>query len=414
MRLLFLSNFYPPHGEGGYEQLCREVAHRMAGRGHAVMVLTSAGAPVEASDGPVLVRRALALEVEGGLAQTATKLAFGGRAASERRGVAAVERAVDEFAPDAALVWGMWNVPRVVPAAAERLLPTAYYLCDYWPALPDAYVERLQAPSRGAGGRWPKRLLATVFLRRLMTEPRVSPAYRHVACVSEAIRELLCAQGIDCSRVAIIRNGISLSDFADGDSERPRDDAPLRLVYAGRVTPDKGAATAVDALALLEARSRGMAHLSIYGDGDAGYLNTLRAQVGAARLPVTFHGFVPRDEMPAALARETVLILPSLVAEALPRVMLEAMAAGLAVIGTTTGGTGEVLREGETGLTFRAGDAADLARQIERLAGDPALRARLAAAGRELVLRDFSIDHTVDQLEALLRRIARQQEVATA
>jgi 2-deoxystreptamine N-acetyl-D-glucosaminyltransferase/2-deoxystreptamine glucosyltransferase len=118
--------------------------------------------------------------------------------------------------------------------------------------------------------------------------------------------------------------------------------------------------------------------------------------------------------MPAALAREAVLVLPSIVAEALPRVMLEAMAAGLVVVGTTTGGTGEVLRDGETGLTFRAGDAADLARQIERLAGDPELRARLAAAGRKAVRRDFSIDRTVDQLEALLCQIARQHEVATA
>lgn len=414
MRILFLSNFYPPYNQGGYEQLCREVALLMVERGHQVAVMTSRGGRVTSEDdGPVRVYRRLELEVEGGLASTAAKLLTGGKQRGERNSVAAVEQVVADFNPDVALVWGMWNVPRVVPATVECALPTVYYLCDYWPALPDAYIQRLLAPARGVRSRWAKRLISAALLRRA-ARSAVSPAYRHVACVSEAIHDILDARGVDIPGVTIIRNGISLADFTHSPREQPEHFLPLRLVYAGRVTPDKGIDTAIDAVNLVVARSPGTAHLSIYGDGGAGYIDSLREQVRAKGLPVTFHGYIHRERMPAALVGNVALILPSVVAEALPRIMLEAMAAGLVVIGTTTGGTGEVLREGDTGLTFDAGDAAGLARQIERLAADPALRARLAAAGREVVLREFDIGHTVDQLEALLCRAARLNEAAAA
>lgn len=413
MRLLFLSNFYPPHSQGGYEQLCREVALLLVERGHEVVVVSGKVRPSAASqyDGPVRVHRLIELEVEGGLARTAAKLLSGGKGRGERRSVAAVKRVIDEFDPDVALIWGMWNVPRVVPAAVESLLPTAYYLCDYWPTLPNAYLQRLDEQPRSRIGRLPKRLMSAWFRPTLVVEPPIGPLFAHVTCVSQAIRDILTAHGIESSN-ALIRNGIQLSDFVSGVAKRPRDGEPLHLVYAGRVTPDKGVSTAIDAVRLLEARESGMVYLTIFGDGETHYLHALRNQVDGERLPVNFRGFIPRAAMPGVLSRASILILPSIVAEALPRVILEAMAAGLVVIGTTTGGTGEVLVEGETGLTFCAGDAADLARQIDRLAGDPELRARLTHTGREVVLRDYSIDHTVDQLEALLCQIARPNEVA--
>lgn len=411
MRILFLSNYYPPYSQGGYEQLCREIGYELSRRGNEVMVLTSGHEQSDERDGPVLIRRALPLEVEGGLAHTLANLTFGGRGSAVRRGVAVVEQTVAEFAPDVALVWGMWNVPRVVPAAVERLLPTAYYLCDYWPALPNAFIQRLREPARHSLAHWPKSLVTELVLPKLLTGPQPWLTFRHVACVSEAIRDIVIAHDIDIASAQIIRNGIQLSDFSSNRAESALPEYPLRLIYAGRITPDKGLATVIHAIHQIERRECGLVHLSVYGAGEDAYIELLKDQVDVERLPVTFNGFVPRDKFPEVLAREKVLVLPSGVIEALPRVVIEAMAAGLVVVGTTTGGTGEVLRDGETGLTFDAGDAAGLARQIERLAADPELRARLATAGQEVVMRDFNIDHTVDQLEALLIRSARYQEV---
>jgi len=148
--------------------------------------------------------------------------------------------------------------------------------------------------------------------------------------------------------------------------------------------------------------------LDIYGAGPQDYVAGLESL--ASQLPVVFHGSVARADLLSALSNYDAFVFPSEWEEPFAHAVLEAMASGLAVIGTTTGGTGEVLVEGETGLTFRPGDAADLARQITRLAGDPALRERLAAAGQAVVLREFDIRSTVDQLEALLYRASDEHE----
>lgn len=379
----------------------------LSARGHKLNVLTSRdeeGAKVD-DDGSIRVHRLLELEVEGGLLHTVARLALGGREASERRNITTVERIVAEFRPDAALIWGMWNVPRVVPAAVERLLPTAYYLCDYWPALPNAYIQRLEEPARNAAMRFPKQLLSSLLLPGQQGRPRVDLAFCDPTCVSYAVRENLVQNGIKVQHAQIIRNGIHLNDFLGCPSIPGSPSGHLQLVYFGRITSEKGVHTAIQAVRLLVGDANHI-RLDIFGTGNTGYTEQLKKDVQEFGLPVYFHGFVPRDQIPQVLIDHHVLVFPSEWEEPLARSVIEAMAAGLCVIGTTTGGTGELLVENETGLTFRTGDAADLARQIARLADDPELRERLAAAGREIVLHEFSIDRTVDQLENLLASVA--------
>src|SRR4029079_7959089 len=124
--------------------------------------------------------------------------------------------------------------------------------------------------------------------------------------------------------------------------------------------------------------------LDIVGGGDAAYEHELRAEVQDHGLldRVHFRGGVPRAQMPSVLEEYDVLLLLSEWEEPFARIVLEAMAAGLVVIGTTRGGTGEILSEGQTGLSLAAGSAVALANELERLASDPELRAHLARAGR--------------------------------
>jgi glycogen(starch) synthase len=85
------------------------------------------------------------------------------------------------------------------------------------------------------------------------------------------------------------------------------------------------------------------------------------------------------------------------------------MAAGTVVIGTTTGGTGEVLVEDETGLTFPPENAHALASQVARLNADPGLQQRLSLAGSQVVRERFSFHRMVDELESLLFEVASQE-----
>ena len=117
---------------------------------------------------------------------------------------------------------------------------------------------------------------------------------------------------------------------------------------------------------------------------------------------VHFLGAAKRSEVPQVLAQHDVLLFASEWDEPFARSVLEAMAAGLVVVGTTTGGTGEILVEGETGLTFAAGDAVQLAAQIQRLVDDPELRRRLAQSGRQIVRQYYTLGRMVDELEVEL------------
>jgi glycogen synthase len=126
---------------------------------------------------------------------------------------------------------------------------------------------------------------------------------------------------------------------------------------------------------------------------------------------VQFHGSVPRRQIPQVFAQADVLLFTSEWAEPFARTVLEAMAAGLVVIGTTTGGTAEILRHEQTGLAFAAGDPQDLAQQIGRVLADASLQQKLQNAGRQCVAENFPFDQMVDKLEAALHTIGRNQSI---
>jgi glycogen synthase len=144
--------------------------------------------------------------------------------------------------------------------------------------------------------------------------------------------------------------------------------------------------------------------LTIVGSGHPDYEAYLHDLIERERLHefVTFHRPVSKDEMPTLLQQFDVLIFPSIYEEPLARMTQEAMASGLVVVGTTTGGTKEILRDGETGFTFAPEDADGLAEQVTRLISDPDLCCRLAQAGRQTVLENFTLDKMVKEIEAYL------------
>jgi glycosyltransferase involved in cell wall biosynthesis len=152
--------------------------------------------------------------------------------------------------------------------------------------------------------------------------------------------------------------------------------------------------------------------LDLAGSGDHTYEAELRAIVRQLRLDaqVSFLGRVSKAELPHTFARYEALVFPSEWAEPLARAPMEALASGLVVIGTQTGGTNEILKNDVTGLSFAAGDALGLSAQIDRLLNNPALGERLARNGRQWVEARFSFVRMVDEIETLLGDIAEQSD----
>lgn len=410
MKLLFASNYYPPAGRGGYEQWCQEVATALAARGHEVHVLTSRSQYRDVVDDAsrLRVHRVLHLEVEKGLVHTALRL-IRDRRHLEAADLSDVRHLIVSGSFDAVLIWGMWNVPRTVPAMLETLMAgrVAYYLCDYWPSLPSAYTQQLYSASRRRLGRLPKRLLAAAVGYHLRQECVTALRLDHPICVSHAVRSLLLEYGIKVDHAKVIYGGTRIAEVKPADADPSRNiktGRSLRLLYAGRLEAIKGVHTAINALALLAESGGETVTLDVVGSGDEDYAGSLKELVLQRGLTeqVSFRASVSRSEIPAILAEHDALVFPSEWNEPFPRIVLEAMAYGVVVIGTTTGGTGEILVGDRTGLTFPVGDADALARQITRLAEDSLLRGRLVSVARQIVVAHFALDRMVSDLENAL------------
>ena len=168
------------------------------------------------------------------------------------------------------------------------------------------------------------------------------------------------------------------------------------LGYLGRLVPEKGLATLVQAVALLLDLPWRLVFVG------AGPMEAeLRGLVSAAGVAdrVSFAGFVPHVRAPQMLSAFDVLVLPSETQpnwkEQFGRVVLEAMACGTMVVGSDSGEIPVLIRDTGGGFTFREGDAVDLAAVLRRVIGDGDLRHRLAAAGRAAVADRYTIGNVV-------------------
>ncbi len=405
MRILFISNFYPPHRVGGWEQLVEEINLELRSRGHKTHVLTSnylAGA--DSTDRPGVGR---VLHLESDLYHYKPYQFFFGRSQRLRHNLSHVQGAITKFDPDVLFIHGMWNLSRRIAWQAEQLKPRSvvYYVASDWPYAPDIHVQYWQDPARTLPRRFLKRIMAMAAINMVEQERRGYPLnFRHVLCVSQAVRMNLATNAdIPMDRMHVIYNGIRTDQFVpkNQSSESSTDGNAFRLIYAGSLASHKGVHTAIEAMDILaQQKHRKNITLTIVGSGHPEYVGRLKSYVAFNGLEtsVRFRGSVPRGEMPDLLRAYDALVLPSICEEALARIVQEAMSSGLVVIGTTTGGMGEILLEGDTGLTFEPQDAFGLAKQIDKLCDDRQLAHRLALQGRRIVLEKFDIYRMVDQI----------------
>lgn len=417
MRVLFLTNYYPPFEVGGYEQLCQDVAVGLAQCGHVAAVLTSDhGGLVSVPQGEARVHRWLLLQPRYDARVSPAMQSFYSRPRIERANRRALHKVVAAFGPDVVFIWNLDGLSHELALDAEAFpgVATAYWVASNSPAAPDAYWRYWnQAPGQRVKLAGAKRLLRSLALAQMRREGKpVRPEMRHVAVVSEFMRRTGQAAGVLPPHTEVIYNGVETDLFRHHVA--PVETAPpIRLLLAGRVSADKGVHKAVEALGrLAQARPQRDFHLTIAGDGPVDYraeLERLAERLGVGEL-VSFAGRLPRAIMPELMAACHILLLPTVIEEAFARVTLEAMAAGLAVVGTLTGGTGEILRDGATGLAC-TDSCDDLPRQIDRLLADPQLRVQLARNGQSEVLANYSMTRMVARVEDLLQRaVAEQRE----
>ena len=225
------------------------------------------------------------------------------------------------------------------------------------------------------------------------------PRLDRIVCVSDAVRRHLVEDvGIRPERAVRIYKGHDEAWYRGRPLRHPLPDAEdgtLTVGFAGLIRPVKGVAHLLDAFALLPQDLR--ARLLLVGDvRDKAVKKRLRRRPDPRVIPLGF-----RDDATAVIGRCDVFVMPTVEREGLARAVLEAMAQGVPCVVSDVGGLPELVADGETGLVVPPRDPAALARALETLLRDGALRRRFGEAGRARMNAVFDVRETVGRFYRL-------------
>jgi len=231
--------------------------------------------------------------------------------------------------------------------------------------------------------------------------------YPRVIAVSSEIRDTLQRAGVRPDRIVTLPNGIDAAAFRrDRAAERdvraelgltPRD---VAVGSVGRLEPQKRFDLLIDAVAAL--RLDRPVKLFIVGDGSQ--REALERHAKARGIAASCRLLGHRADV-SRLHHAFDLYVQSSDYEGTPNTVLEAMALETPVVSTSAGGTCDVLRDGVDGLLVPCGDAAAIARAIERTVGDAAAARTRVAAARARVERELSFEHRTRTLERIYERL---------
>lgn len=239
-------------------------------------------------------------------------------------------------------------------------------------------------------------------IRRQLHRVAYSLADTRFVAVSSSSADYTCrAFKIEADRMTVVLNGVDLRRL-DGPCASVASSDAFRIGCAGRLVAEKGLIHVIEAAALLVAAGHEVS-VTIVGSGSSE--NALRRRTEELGLVsrVAFSG--PLENMSAFYQALDVLVVPSLATEGLPRVALEAMAMGRPVIAATTAGAEDLIKPGLTGLLVPPSDPQAIANAIVFLKQDAELRGTVAANGRSLVRKNFTVQRVADEVERAYRRI---------
>ncbi len=418
MKILVISNLYPPHVLGGYEILCGQVCGELQQRGHEVTVLTSrygwdgdapTGDTLEPPSSPRICRTLRLYLPFDRPPQLLRRRRWLVGTYNYRR----TRECLRHVRPDVIFIWSQLRLT-VGPARAAQAsgYPVVYTFNDeniasYFPA-------RFKLTPRGLIAyildHW---VVPSITLKGLR--------FDHVTCISRCVKRNLIAKGLPISHARVIYQGIPIEQFPP-KANMGRIHHPARLLYVGQLHPYKGVHTLIEAAHRIAESRIGDARASsvrfsvtIAGDGPEPYKRQLVDMAAHGAAVIEFKGKVPHAELSSLYREHDLFVFPSIWREAFGLTHLEAMASGIPVISTANGGQGEFLRHGHNALIFEPGNAHQLAERIDQLLRDATLRRRLAERARALVERQFTLKRYVSELETFLQEavvVARRESVA--
>jgi glycogen synthase len=386
LRILVISNLYPPQVVGGYERAMADYARLLSLRGHTVQVLTANVEGLATSyANSEYADHAENFEIKRSLSLRGTWTSNGVQRFSDQQ-VAAIVRTnhivtaqeIRAFNPDICLVGNIDLLGiEIISQILGTGIPVAHYLMNKLPGYPFQYAPK-------------------------------TPLYCCIT-VSDWVRRNIAEAGYPTENTQTIYPGGDAEKFYQS-SLPPRD--RLRIVYASLVMPYKGADLLIDALGFLQAAGVEFTATIAGGSLVASYVQSLQETIKAKGLQasVQFTGLLTQAELQEIYRTHNVWVLPSRFQEPFSIGLLEAMQAGLTIIASNTGGSPEAIDHGETGFIFESEHVLDLAKILTSLPINPDLWASVSLKGQQKALSRFTRSHTIEQLESVFTDLVLLKE----
>jgi glycosyltransferase involved in cell wall biosynthesis len=332
------------------------------------------------------------LELEPPPPTAAGKVAGVGRmvwSTSARRGIDAVAA---DFQPDVVHLHNTYHhlSPSILGPLARRCIPAVMTLHDYKLACPTyRFLDKGELCQACLGGHFSQAvrrrckdgsLASSAAMAAELAIHTALRAYRHVqvfVCPSRFMAGRMAAAGVFPDRLRWVPHFVAppAESSVEGTST---------VVFAGRLSPEKGVDTLIDAVG----RVTGL-RLDVAGDGpDRDRLERTAARTATDR--VRFLGRVDADTVDALISEAVAVVLPSRWYENQPMIVLEAFARGVPVVATDLGGTPELVRHGTDGFLVGPDDPTGLAAALQALLDDPARARAMGKAARERAVTDFA------------------------
>ena len=429
MKILVLTNLYPPHHAGTFDTRCAAVTESLRLRGHQMLVLTSThGMRAEQRDG--FVERRLHLN---GVFGHPLLTKFNDLKPLEVHNHSVVMETVQSFQPDVIQVFSLHGLSKsLIFTLRNCKIPTVYDIADHWLSAgvrEDPWLRFWNAPSlpfldsstrtalelSGERGRLdstaPTRMrkgyerLPMLFgdaKAIAAVESNSIPSFRfdRIYFCSHSLKQLTEQVGFVVSHAEVIYPGIQTQQFI---GEIKPASAPItKFLIVSKLDKDSGVMTALEALRQVRAIKLN-ATLSIYGRGESTYIAELRSFVVRYQLPVEFLNISNLvQDMPSVYRKHDALLYTPEWNEPFPVTPLEAMACGLPVIASRSGGSNELFVTEKMRLPIHRATLRNLAARIQDVQRQPALRCQMAETAQAEVLSKYNESTVTDQIENYL------------
>jgi len=411
MNILVISNLYPPHGIGGYEERCMQTVNALRKRGHTVNVLTSDHA-VDGRDASAETGIYRRLQVHGFYGHP--WLPIHQLYKLEQANQAAMQSLIEELQPDLVHVWNMGGISKSLLHTLERSQrPMVYDISDHWIARSlkaDVWLSWWNDP--GSMMRKILRSFAIITGIRKSINSKVPTAsvrtlkFKHIYFCSHYMLNTTAKQGYPVSHGNVAYCGVETERF----TRKTEYTAPRKFLWVGRLAQDKDPMTALKGFLSARQSCGEPLTLDIYGRGEPEFVDQLKSKIVEAHAEEFVHlKSATHDEMCGLYAKYDAYIFSSNWGEPFALTPLEAMSAALPVIMCPDGGDAELLHDGDNAIQFAAASQSSLAGAIARLLQLPDHGQKMSRIALQLVEERFTVEVMTDTIECILKRAAGQK-----